>query len=244
MAAHPSATTAVERMAASPKGMCAAHRLVITATLDGIGCGNECCEGGGGSCFSATSTVTLESGKVITYPELKVGDRVLSVAADGTPFFDKVFRITHYSTDLPMTYVRLTTTTGEVLELSPTHLLHVESCCALSNLDTADKVAVGDTVFVSSPTQTAMPVTIKTVETAVRKGQFNAHTISGNIVVSGIVASHFTTESSWGPDSIEYAPAWYKMVDLVSNVIGAQDASTELQAPRRVSSRHASARRV
>jgi len=157
---------------------------------------------------------------------------VLSVSTDGMPFYDKVFRITHYDLTSRTEFVRITTTTGETLELSAEHMLHAGTCCSLSSLVTADKVVAGDVVFVSKPSTTAVPTTVKSVEQIVRNGRFNAHTTGGHVVVNGIVASHFTTETRWGPDSIDYAPMWYKMVDLAGHIFGAEDAKSD--APKHV----------
>jgi len=178
-------------------------------------------------CYSSASTVVLESGNVIPYPDLKVGDRVLAVSSTGEPFFDKVFRITHHDTESPTEFVVITTTSGDKLELSSDHMLHSGTCCSLSSLVSAGKVTVGDTVFVSTPTESVRAVNVASIGTVIRNGRFNAHTIGGHIVVDGIVSSHFTTETGWGPDSIEYSHLWYRLVDLGSNIIGAEDASAK-----------------
>lgn len=45
----------------------------------------------------------------------------------------------------------------------------------------------------------------------VKTGAYNVHVLGGNIVVNGIVASHFTTESTWSDN--DWAVKWYKMSD-------------------------------
>ena len=66
----------------------------------------------------------------------------------------QVFRITHHTEDEIKSFVQLTMSTGQVLELTDSHLLHVGSCCSLSTLVAAGDVQVGDTVFTVSFTAT------------------------------------------------------------------------------------------
>ena len=80
------------------------------------------------SCFSSEDTVQRADGAVIKYSDMAVGDRVLSVGADGKAFFDKVFRITHHDATSTAEFVRLTTASGHVLELSEGHMTHVGTC--------------------------------------------------------------------------------------------------------------------
>jgi hypothetical protein len=54
-----------------------------------------------------------------------VGDRVLSVSSEGKPMFDKVFRITHHEPTEVTAFRRITLSSGDVLEITAEHLLHV-----------------------------------------------------------------------------------------------------------------------
>ncbi len=102
------------------------------------------------------------------------------------------------------------------------------TCCALDFLVLARDVKVGDTVFVASAGNVVTPSTVASVETVIRTGRFNVHTLNGNIVVDGVVSSHFTAETTWGAASRSYAPMWYKMVDVAGMVLGAEDARTNV----------------
>jgi hypothetical protein len=73
--------------------------------------------------------VQLESSGVTPVGDVKVGDRVLSVSSSGKTFFDKVFRITHHEPTEVMDFVRITTSSGDVLELTATHTVHVGTWC-------------------------------------------------------------------------------------------------------------------
>ncbi len=58
-----------------------------------------------------------------------------------------------------------------------------------------------------------------------RAGVYNVHTLGGRIVVNDVIASHFTGESTWGANARSLAPVWYRLVDMGSYVLGAEDAS-------------------
>ncbi len=98
------------------------------------------------------------------------------------------------------------------------------TCCALDSLVLAADIKVGDVVYVAAPGSVATPSTVSTVSTVHRTGRFNVHTLNGNIVVDGVVSSHFTTETTWGADTRSYAPVWYKMVNVAGMLLGAEDA--------------------
>jgi len=155
------------------------------------------------------------------------------MSAEGAPFFDKVFRITHHTEDEIKSFVQLTMSTGQVLELTDSHLLHVGSCCSLSTLVAAGDVQVGDTVFTVSFTAagaSSSPIAAKVVgvKEVFKTGVFNVHTLGASIVVNDVVASHFTDQSVWGANSRSLAPVWYQFVDMSSRIFGAEDASATL----------------
>jgi hypothetical protein len=66
----------------------------------------------------------LESGDAIPIADVHVGDKVLAVSSAGQPFFDKVFRITHYEPTEVMDFVRISTSSGHVMEVTGTHMVH------------------------------------------------------------------------------------------------------------------------
>jgi hypothetical protein len=77
------------------------------------------------SCFSSSATLQLESGAVVPMSSVHVGDRVLSMTNEGKPTYDKVFRITHYEPNEVTSFRRITTSSGDVLEITAEHLLHI-----------------------------------------------------------------------------------------------------------------------
>ncbi len=110
-------------------------------------------------------------------------------------------------------------------------------CCDLSETDAAGKVQIGDTVFLGEHVgSTAAAVTVTDVRRVTRTGQYNVHTLSGNIVVNGVVSSHFTSAaaSKWSStrlgglgaaragSSAALAHWWYRMVDLARTLTGTE----------------------
>ena len=109
-------------------------------------------------------------------------------------------------------------------------MLTTGTCCSLDTLTVAADIAVGNVIFVASETSPASPTEVVSVERVLRVGRFNAHTLYGNVVVNGVVSSHFTTETGWGVSTRSYAPLWYQLVDLASVVVGAEDDSKKVEA--------------
>jgi hypothetical protein len=61
------------------------------------------------------------------------------------------------------------------------------------------------------------------LRTVTGTGVFNFHTLSGNVVVNGIAATHYG-KPAW-TSAPRLATLWYHAVDAVSSVLGAEDAS-------------------
>lgn len=173
------------------------------------------------SCFSSATTMKLESGAVVPMSAVHVGDRVLSMSNEGKPMYDKVFRITHHEPTEVTAFRRITTSSGDVLEITAEHLLHIGTCCNLADAVPAHEVVVGSTVFLAS----GEAVTVTSVESVVSTGSYNLHTLGGNLVVNNVVATHFGNPAAWSLVGRSLAPYWYQAVNAVSAVIGAEDAS-------------------
>lgn len=185
-----------------------------------------------GGCFSAASTLQLESGAAAPIADVRVGDRVLAVSSGGQPFYDKVFRITHHEPTETMEFVRIGTSTGHVLEVTGTHRVHVGSCCAQGSAVPASQVAAGSKMFITvagGDSRAVTEVIVTSVETVSATGVFNIHTLGGNVVINGLAATHYGHAAAW-TFAPSMAPLWYRAVDAVSSVLGAEDASQKARA--------------
>jgi hypothetical protein len=162
------------------------------------------------SCFSKDSNIYFENGTTSTIDLVQPGDKVLSVNEMQIPFYDTVFRIGHYDPDTITDFIQLTTETNEVIELSNNHYLHVNQCCNVEKMTLASNVVAGSTVFTTFPSILSKLVTNVTKVT--KRGAYNVHVLSGTIVVNGIIASHFTTESEWSNNKL--ALIWYNLISI------------------------------
>lgn len=183
-------------------------------------------------CFSDSATVTLADGSTVPVSALSVGDRVLAADGAGNTFFDKVFRITHWEADATATFARVATEGGRTLELTPDHRVHSgDECCSYDSMTEAGALAAGDAVFVADAAAGGLVRdTVASVELATKRGVYNAHTISGNMIVSGVAATHYSAASV--PSSALHAavsPAWHRVVDLAGSVLGHEDAKAAAQ---------------
>jgi hypothetical protein len=143
------------------------------------------CSGGGGDddddiCFSADSTVQLESGATKTMAELKVGDKILSSDAAGKLSYSEVAFLPHGPNTKRADFVAVTTEFGKVVKATPTHLLkgcdgslvQAKSASCLRTVDGDEAVA-----------------SIKTFES---RGVYSAVTLDNEyLVVDAVVASPF-----------------------------------------------------
>jgi hypothetical protein len=96
------------------------------------------------------------------------------------------------------------------------------TCCDLSSVVVASDVHVGDVVFVldSSEGSAAAPTTVVSVDAVRRAGAYNVHTLSGSIVVDGVVATHFTQQTTWTSSGRRYAHWWYRLLHITATMLG------------------------
>lgn len=132
-------------------------------------------------CFPKHATVTLDNGRTKEMGQLEVGDRV----AVGNGDFSEVFMFTHQLPHTDSKFVQLSTTSGNVLKLTPGHFIPVNG----HQYKPAKEVRLGDTVRLMDGSIS----TIIDIKTVVDIGLYNPQTTHGDIVVDGVVASTYTT---------------------------------------------------
>lgn len=134
------------------------------------------------SCFPGHARVELESGEKRRMDELSIGDSVLV----GRDTYSTVYAFSHKSKDAKSDLVLLTTQAGRALQVSSGHYLYVSG-----DLRPASQVRVGDTLITNDGSNTAVIYVGRISNDAA--GMFNPHTLHGDIVVEGILASTYTT---------------------------------------------------
>lgn len=159
------------------------------------------------TCFPASATVKTRDGKVMRMDQLETGEFV-----QVTPFdeYSEVFMFTHKVSNVKSKFIVLTLQGDHTLTLSPGHFVYTYSadvcspsgadaastCSAQSNLQLrkrslqpAQSVVVGDGVMF----ETGHVLRIQSVATVTDYGLYNPHTLHGDIMVDGVLASTYTT---------------------------------------------------
>jgi hypothetical protein len=147
-------------------------------------------------CFSLESTVEVQGKGTTSIKDLVIGDMVLS---DDKGTYTMYYSKGHFSEDTPSTYLRIFTETSnkKPLELSENHLVYkVTEALPVP----ARSIKVGDVLkTIGGPTKVTF------IKKVTRKGFSSPYTMSGSIVVDGVVASTFTEsqgfegqEPGWG----------------------------------------------
>lgn len=133
----------------------------------------------GPACFPGDTTVRLSDGNHVRMDALKVGDWVLG--ANGT--YVRIFGFSHRDPWAVRQFVRLETARGHTLTATRGHYIWVDD-----RLVAAGSIRIGDHVL-----SNGSPDMIVGIRSHLSKGLYNPHTLSGNIVVDGILASTYTT---------------------------------------------------
>lgn len=132
-----------------------------------------------GACFPGSVEVLLPSGKRIRMSNLSAG-QVVKVSSRRT---SPIFLFTHKQKAATVDFVELKTMSGHNITLTPGHFLYVNG-----HLRAAKDVSVGDIL------QTLEGAShVISAEKTVEKGLYAPHTLQGDIIVNGILASTYTT---------------------------------------------------
>jgi len=125
-------------------------------------------------CFPGDAQVELQNGTEVTMSALNIGDSVRVGASE----FSEIFLFTHRDADVKANVFKISTSTGKAIRLTGGHYLFVNG-----QLQTARTVKLGDMVSSGSVTAIDQEWTV---------GLYNPHTMTGDIVVDGVLASTYT----------------------------------------------------
>jgi len=156
-------------------------------------------------CFPSDATVTLADGSAVRMDALAIGDEVAVGGGATSP----VFLFSHADADAVTPFV--VATGGDsvdggrevLLTASPGHYVYVNG-----RLAAARTIVAGD-VLRDAGGRDALPVTGVRIER--RRGLWNPHTLSGELLVGGVVTSCYTTAVRVGVARAALAPvaaAW------------------------------------
>lgn len=126
-------------------------------------------------CFSAFNTVEVLGKGEVPLPELAIGDYVRA----GDSRFSRIHGFYHLNNDVEATFLRIATNTSKVLEVSEAHLVFVDGVVLrVSSLRIGDRL--GESCIVA-------------IEAISRRGLYSPAALSGDIVVSGILVSTYSS---------------------------------------------------
>lgn len=131
-------------------------------------------------CFPADTTVELASGVTVRMADLATGDEVRVSASAFSPMFMRTHKMASGTHD----FLRLTTSAGSALTVTPGHYLWVNG-----ERKAAKAVVVGDAL---ESVADATDVTVTDMIAVSATGLYNPQTLDGNIVVNGIRTSTYT----------------------------------------------------
>lgn len=151
------------------------------------------------SCFSADSTLeVLPQGSDVavtkTIDTIQIGDRVLSSNGLGVLTYSDVVVLPHLPNETPAEFVKLETSTGRTLKLTPDHFLVAGSCEILTSSSSAAAMPVIRAAAVT-PGMCVKTVggveTVAFLETIADKGIYTVIPMEEFVVVNGIIASPY-----------------------------------------------------
>jgi hypothetical protein len=135
--------------------------------------------------------------------DVRLGDRIMLARADGSLGYEDVYLNTHKDSVSATPYVELALASGQSLTLSPRHFIPIapEGGAEWQSrvLKGANEVKVGDVVWHQGSDGAMLATTVTAVTETVETGAFNPLTLSGTIVVDGVVAS---AHSNWFLDGV------------------------------------------
>ena len=141
------------------------------------------------SCFSGETIVELKGGRSVQMKDLRLGD----IVETGEGRFTRVYSFGHFNTEVQTTYLQLYTNQSLYMpvEISPDHMIFVGKAAV-----PAGSVKVGDTLRLSN----GEPAAVVEIKPVIRVGAYAPFTVSGSIVVNGIVASNYISFESQSGD--------------------------------------------
>lgn len=158
-------------------------------------------------CFPGSRRVTLSNGKKVSMEHLQTGDEVLTIdQATGETRFSPIYMWGHRDAETVSDFYEVSTESGAKLVLSTDHYMYVsEGGCDGATLSTATTlsptlVKVGQGAWVMKE-DAPICSAITDIKKAKHKGLFNPMTLTGTIVVDGVIASCYSESHAFPIES-------------------------------------------
>jgi len=152
---------------------------------------------GGEECFPAHATVRLEDGRVVRMSDVHIGDKVQAVNGAGELVYSEVYAWLDRSPTAVTEYINFHLDGHtNVLQVTPAHMVFVNKnpICDLSSGTYMRAREVSAGWYLCRRTDAALqPARISAVSVTVEDGAYAPDTMTGNVVVNGVLASTYAT---------------------------------------------------
>lgn len=160
-----------------------------------------------GGCFSADSKVRVSSGEQRRVGDLQLGERVLSVdTGTGELSYSEVIMFLDRSTTQRREFLRVSTTSGRTLTLTPAHMVLLGDPNAPNRTAFAEDLVPGAQVLVRSSVGRLVAETVEAVQPVLLTGVYAPLTAAGTIVVDDVAASCYAVIDSQRLAHWSFAP--------------------------------------
>lgn len=139
----------------------------------------------------------MATGETRQLSDVRIGDRVLSMDADGQLKYSEVFMFLDRDVQLRREFLRIETENGATITATPSHLIYTwqtfDKNAAAHKIDTVDfrfanSIRIGDFVLVNV-NNTLEPRRVTNITPELHRGVYAPLTYDGTIVVNSIAAS-------------------------------------------------------
>ncbi|XP_011312126.1 sonic hedgehog protein A [Fopius arisanus] len=210
--------------------------------------------GKSGGCFPGSSSVLTPSGPKLL-SSLGVGEAIASLDSAGEIVFSEVIAFLDYAPSSKRQFIRLSTSSGRQLTLTPSHLVPTEpkDLKTPSSIIYAAKVQVGDRILVRDDDRTLPGGSrvrwddVIEAELVLEEGVYAPLTREGTIVVDDVVASCYAIVNSQTIAQVGFFPlrllstitdGLQSVKDFFWHSHGGQDITTnEIQGSKSMNSR-------
>eukprot|EP01029_Cantina_marsupialis_P009795 TRINITY_DN2261_c1_g1_i2.p1 TRINITY_DN2261_c1_g1~~TRINITY_DN2261_c1_g1_i2.p1 ORF type:complete len:641 (-),score=162.60 TRINITY_DN2261_c1_g1_i2:378-2300(-) len=169
--------------------------------------GGAACDSYTCGCIAGDGMVNLANNSTILASEVKVGDRVQVMLADGTQSFEDVYYVRSRPMDEKIGIFKIITESKKEIVLTKDHLLYVSengSSFEDRRAVKAEDIMVGMKIWISDEEMATTSSVISTETFMTQAPLMSIQTLEGNIVVDGTIVSNYETEENWGYlDSLE-----------------------------------------
>lgn len=178
--------------------------------------------GKSGGCFPGKSIVRTKEGTKKRLDELRIGEEIASLNSQGDIVFSEVISFMDRQPSEKRQFIQLTTATGKVLTLTPSHLLPVEgkSIIFAARVEIGDKILVRDSDEAENMVDDALRYDrIIESKLVLEEGVFAPLTNEGTVVIDDVVASCYAIIESQTIAHYSFLPyrLWKSLVSGVSN---------------------------